>query len=214
MKSSLIISSLTAIVLLTSGCSSKQEVEYNKSAEYWYQKMVKEIGRGELEKADQTFTSLQSEHIRSPFVEESLMMLTFAHMDKEEYLLANFYLDEYIKRFSTQQTREYARFLKVKAGFLGFKNAGREQQLLQDTIKDAKQFLNDYPSSQYEPMVGSMLAKLLLADNMLNQNIATLYDKLGKPQAATFYRSKQQEPWLSNTPAQAPYIPWYRRSFE
>ena len=42
-------------------------------------------------------------------------------MDEEEYALANFYLDEYIKRFSLSKDIDYVRYLKIKANFWGLK---------------------------------------------------------------------------------------------
>ncbi|NCB12314.1 MAG: outer membrane protein assembly factor BamD, partial [Erysipelotrichia bacterium] len=49
-------------------CSSKEEQEYNKPALYWYNKMMKQISSGDLDQADDTYTSLESEHRNSPFI--------------------------------------------------------------------------------------------------------------------------------------------------
>lgn len=50
-------SSLIAMVLLVlfTGCGKDIE-EYNKPAEYWYEKMVKAVGDANLEKADGYFS--------------------------------------------------------------------------------------------------------------------------------------------------------------
>ena len=61
------------------------------------QKMIKQIANNDLDKADDTYTSLESEHRNSPLLETSLLILINAHMDEEEYALSNFYLDEYTK---------------------------------------------------------------------------------------------------------------------
>ncbi|MEN8251298.1 MAG: outer membrane protein assembly factor BamD, partial [Bacteroidota bacterium] len=78
-----------ATAFLFVGCSKDEEVaEFNKPALYWYQQMADSITRGNLDKADSYFISLKSEHMRSPLMPTSLMMLAHAHMNKEEYLLA------------------------------------------------------------------------------------------------------------------------------
>ena len=66
-------------ISLLSACSLKTNSgldldEVNKSADYWYQNMLKEIRNGDLEKADSYFVSLQSEHLNSPLLSEAMLM--------------------------------------------------------------------------------------------------------------------------------------------
>ena len=49
-------------------CASKSEQEYNKPALYWYNKMMMQIGMNDLDEADDTYTSLESEHRNSPYI--------------------------------------------------------------------------------------------------------------------------------------------------
>ena len=132
-------------------CSSKDEEEYNKPAIYWYNKMLTQISSGDLDKADDTYTSLESEHRNTPFVPTAMLILVNAHIDEEEYALANFYLDEYIKRFSLSKDIDYARYLKIKANFLGFKYQFRDQQLIEDTLAQIEDFKAKYKNSPYMP---------------------------------------------------------------
>ena len=108
---------MTAAVLILSGCGGDDKTveEYNKPAIYWYQKIAQSIADNNLDKADAYYISLKSEHMRSPMMQTSIMMLAHAHMDEEEYLLASFYLDEYSKRFGESGNSEYIEFLKIKA---------------------------------------------------------------------------------------------------
>ncbi|HOI83736.1 MAG TPA: outer membrane protein assembly factor BamD [Campylobacterales bacterium] len=195
------------------GCSAKQD-EYNKPADYWYQKMVKETMRGDLEQADKLFTSLQSEHIRSPLIQEAMLIMAQAHMDNEEYLLANHYLDEYIKRYGDKKNVEFARYMKVKANFLAFKKANRDQQLILDTQKDVEDFIKEYPYSAYKPYAQTILLKLTLANKAINENIAGLYDRIDKPEAAKKYRADANISWLDGVKYEKAHTPWYRAIFE
>ncbi|HHC11409.1 MAG TPA: outer membrane protein assembly factor BamD, partial [Campylobacterales bacterium] len=73
-----------ALVLFFVGCMDKDAVhEYDKPALSWYQEIVKEIDSSNLDKADNLYISLRSEHARSPLLPEATMMLANAHMDDQ-----------------------------------------------------------------------------------------------------------------------------------
>ena len=190
-KKTLFIGLATAFLFV--GCTKDEEVaEFNKPAIYWYQKMADSITRGSLDKADSYYISLKSEHMRSPLMPTSLMMLAHAHMNKEEYLLANYYLDEYNKRFGVSDSREYTDFMKLKAAFLGVKDVYKDQKLIIDSIANAKKYIYRYPGSPYHPLVNTLLIRLHMSQYLLNENIAALYDRTGKDEAAKIYREKNK----------------------
>ena len=205
---------ITSIFIFTA-CSSKNEVtEYNKPALYWYNKMLTEISRGYLDQADDTYTSLESEHRNSPLIPTSLLILVNSHIEEEEYALANFYLDEYIKRFALSENIDYARYLKIKANFLGFAYQLRDQELIENTIKDVADFKSKYINSPYMPLVDTINARLYMAKASLDLSIAKLYEKKGKKEAAAFYNKKVKESWINPSEIEAVNVPYYRSIFE
>lgn len=178
-------------VAIFTGCSSKNAGEsYDKSAQYWYQKIGDSIGNGDLDKADNYFISLKSEHPKSPLVESANMIIAHAHMDKEEYLLANYFFDEYAKKFGGFSNSEYIEFMKIKASFLGIQRYYRDQKLILDTIASSQSYIDAHPNSQYVPLVQSMLIRLKMGQYLLNDNVASLYERIGKKEAANIYRDK------------------------
>lgn len=189
-----ILTGLMSIWLLV-GCAdhSEETKEFNKPAQYWYKKIAASISSGNMDKADAYYISLKSEHMRSPLLKTAIMMLAHAHMNKEEYLLASYYLDEYNKRFGDTKSREYIDFMKLKASFLGIKDVYKDQKLIMDTIHQAKTYLARYPGSEYQSLVNTILVKLLMGQYLLNENIAALYDRIGKPDAAEIYREKNSD---------------------
>ncbi len=193
LKKSVLAGVAVAISFLFVGCGDKDEVaEFNKPALYWYQQIANSITSGNLDKADAYYISLKSEHMRSPLMPTSLMMLAHAHMNEEEYLLANYYLDEYNKRFGEYESREYTDFMKLKASFLGVKDVYKDQKLIMDSIATAKTYIYRYPGSPYAPLVNTMLIRLHMSQYLLNENIAALYDRTGKSDAAKIYRDKNK----------------------
>ncbi|WP_304545450.1 outer membrane protein assembly factor BamD [Sulfurimonas microaerophilic] len=203
---------VSAIVLFSS-CSKDVE-EYNKPAIYWYGKIISSISDGNIDKADDYYSSLQGEHIGSPLLPEATMILAIAHMYEEEYLLSEHFLDEYIKRYANENEREFAEFLKIKAKYLSLPNPRRDQVLIQDAIKAAEAFKRNYPGSDYYALVDSMLTKLYLSEAALNETIASLYDRVDKYKSAQYYRDIKPEPWIKWDEIDKANSPWYREWFE
>jgi len=206
---------LTGLFLIGfSGCSSKKEEIYNKPAIFWYKGILKYIKTGDLDKADDYYTSLSSEHIESPLLKESMLILSQAHSEEDEYILANFYLDEFIKRFGDSNSIKYAKFLKIKTNFYAFAYPKRDQVLLNDTIKKANDYIKEYPNAIYTPLVQTMLTKLSLAQKSMDLQIISLYKRIDKPKAAKIYESRLKNAWYKNIKMIKPDTAWYREIFE
>ena len=183
-----------ALSFLFTGCADTKSVEeFNKPALYWYKQIGKSISIDNLDKADSYYISLKSEHMRSPLMPTAMMMLAHAHMNKEEYLLANYYLDEYNKRYSQEESRDYIDFMKIKASFFGIKEVYKDQKLILDSIEEAKRYLLRYPYSAYRPLVNTILIRVQMSQYLLNENIAALYDRTGKKRASKIYREKNRD---------------------
>ncbi len=194
-----------ALAFLFVGCANKDEVtEFNKPALYWYKKIGSSVSNGNLDKADSYYISLKSEHMRSPLMPTAIMILAHAHMNNEEYLLANYYLDEYNKRHGEDGSREYTEFMKLKASFLGVKDVYKDQKLIMDSISNANKYLLRYPGSVYAPLVNTILIRLHMSQYLLNENIAALYERTGKPDAAKIYRDKNSDSVVELTDITAP----------
>lgn len=207
----LIVASLVAFM---SGCASKDKEVFNMPATYWYEQIAKEIKSQDLEKADSFYTSLASEHIESPLLPDAMMMLANAHMQDEEYILANFYLDEYLKRYGNKANADHVRYMKIKANYEAFPNPNRNQQLLIDTIAQTKDFLARYPDSKFRPLAQTILVRLEMGEYFLDENIKDLYNRVDKPEAAKSYEEKLKKSSLGEAKIVEPKIPWYRSWFE
>jgi len=208
-----IITIMFGITILFTGCAKKAD-EYNKPALYWYGKMVKSISNGDLEGADSYYSSLQGEHISSPLLQEATMILAIAHMHYEEYLMSEHFLNDYIKRYATVNEKEFADFLKIKSIYKALPNPRRDQVLMVNAINSAKKFKRTYPYSMYTGIVDTMLTRLQIAEAVLNETIASLYDRLDKPKSAEYYRSINPQSWIDFETVELANSAWYRSSFE
>jgi len=192
-------------VLLMVGCSSKSEVsEYDKPALYWYKNIVESIAKSNFDKADNYYVSLRSEHMRSPLLPTATLLLAQAHMADKSYIMSDYYLDEYLKKYATKNSVEQIKFLKIKAAFLGLKDINRDQKLMMDTLKEVDGFIQTYPRSPYRPLVDTLKVRLHMAQYLLNENIARLYDRVDKPKAAKIYREKNTKSPLNGADIEPP----------
>ncbi len=202
-------------LFIFTACSSKQEVaEYNKPAVYWYNKMLKQIERDQLDEADDTYTSLESEHKNSPLLSSANLIIATAHMKSEEYAMANYYFDEYLKRFVNKNNIDYVRYLKIKAKFLAFKNQFREQELVYETIEETQGFIDAYPKSKYIYLVQTIQSRLYMAKASFDQEISELYARIDKSEAAKVYEEKAKISWEDLENIKPVKVPWYRSLFE
>ena len=208
-----LVAGLLLLPMFFSGCS-KDVDEYNKPALYWYSKIVENVSKGDLEKADNYYSSLQGEHIGSPMLPEATIILAIAHMQHEEYLLSEHFLDEYIKRYATPNEKEEAEFLKIKAKYMALPHPRRDQALIDEAIVGGEAFKISYPNSMYAEVVNTMLVRLYLAQFALNESIADLYERLDKPKSADYYKSVNPQPWIVSNEIDRAVAPWYRSWFE
>ena len=205
---------LLVAFMVLGGCAAKQEEEYNKPDLYWYNKMLKEISLYQLDNADETFIALESEHRQSQFLPSATLLIGMAHMEDEEYILANYYFDEYIKRFEKNDTEGRVRYLKIKANFLAFKQQFREQQLLDETLLEVVKFRQDFPNSSYKYLVENIYSRLLMAKASLDTEIGDLYKRIDKPLASEAYNEKAKQSWSNIDEVEKVSVPWYRAIFE
>lgn len=197
------------------GCSVKRSEElYNLSAPQWYAQIIKDLQDKDLEKADNHYSGMSSEHINDPLLETILLILAQAHMDDEEYKLAEFYLDEYGKKFGNSKNIDFIHYLKIKAKFEAFAVPNRNQALMLQSQKEIDGFLKEYPQTQYEPLVQTMLTKFNLAIFHLDGTIADLYQRTGRVESYKIYQDKLRQSEFFEKSIIKPELPWYRSIFE
>lgn len=197
-----------------SSCSVATDELYNLSATEWYTQIIEDLQKRDLDKADTHYSGMASEHIADPLLEPTLIILAQAHIDEEEYELAEFYLDEYNKKFGTSRNGDYIRYLKIKAKFDAFAVPNRNESLMLESKKEIATFLKDYPYTQYEPLVQTMLTKFNLAIFYLDSSIADLYKRTGRQESYEIYEQKLKNSEFHQQNIIKPELPWYRSIFE
>lgn len=208
---------VAALLFALSGCSALNRVDntlFNLTPDEWFAQVLSDIREKNLDAADEHYISFAAEHINSDYLPQLVLILANANVDEEKYVMANFYLNEYIKRFGSQAGIEYAKFLKIKANFDSFAKPNRNQALIQRSIEEVRAFVIQYPNSKYRPLIDTILAKLALAEVYLNEEIASLYERKGREDSAAIYRQKLEDSGVGANDIVRPTLPWYMVPFE
>lgn len=202
----------TLMLLLFSGCAEKKM--FNQSDQFWYKEILNALSRNDVDSADSSYISLESEHIRSPILKEATLLMVQAYIKREEYQLADYYLDKYLRQFGRGSEREYIDFLRIKAKYFSFQNPKRDQKLINETLELITQFREDFSESSYSPYIESMRTRLLLSKESLNRDIIALYGRLDKPKAVEFYKQKSKTDWYSSDEIAEPKSFFIKALFE
>lgn len=202
------------VVVFIAGCSSKADGLYNLPPEEWYTQITQDLKSADYDAAKNHYTQFASEHIASPLLEPTLMILAMENARDNNYIDANMYLDEYIRKFGTRDKIEHAEFLKIKANYDSFQNANRNQNLMENSIIAINNFLVQYPKTEYRPLLETMLIKFKLAVYYLHENIVKLYTQTGRHESAAIYQNMLDNSPLKDANLVPPDLPWYRSFFE
>lgn len=209
------IFSFFLMTFLVSGCSTKSsDGMFNLPPEAWQEQIIDDLKSADFQKADEHYTSFSSEHVASPLLEDTLLIIAQAYMRNEDYAKANEYIDRYIIKYGNLRNIEFAQFLKIKANYESFLTPNRNQALMQNSLIQISQFLKTYPNSIYRPMIETMQIKFKLALYYLEQNIRDLYKRTGKEESAKIYEQRLMLSNLEDANIVPPKIPWYRAFFE
>jgi outer membrane protein assembly factor BamD len=172
------------------GCA--KDPSYNKSASFWYNKITDSIAQNKLDLADEQYVSLLSEHRFSLLAKSSMMLLANAHMQDRQYILANYYYDEYLEKFADSKMTEYVEFLKLKSKLLALQSRFREQHLISESIDDIEILLSKYDNFAFKYQILDYKTRLLITRSFFNKEIAKLYGRIDKKKAKKYYEKKQE----------------------
>jgi outer membrane protein assembly factor BamD len=201
-----------SLVIFIQGCSEKELT--NQSDRFWYNEMVKTVELRDLDRADENFLSLETEHIKSPLLKTATMIMINSHIRGENYILAGYYMDKYNSYFSSREDREYIAYLRIKSKYLSLYRPLRDQKLLLDAIELVENYKHDYFDSKYLPLVKTMGTNLILSKSSLNLLTADLYKRLDKPEAVKYVLNDKDLNWFDANKTKKPNISFFRALFE
>ena len=187
---------LVALFLLI-GCSNNNNINIQNSniSEFEddkkiYNSIYRAIASKNLDDADDSYIKLKTTYENSSFVNKAALDLAIVHMQKGEYILANFYLQDYLAQ---DPSSEFAKFLLVKNQFLSAVRNQRDQSYTNRALNALKINKDLVSSSEYQLLANSMLMRVTLDKAWQNKDIAMQYKRLKKDEAFRIYQEKVKE---------------------
>ncbi len=183
MKNLKISSFILLTLFIAASCSNNSSVKpENNNTKELNSTILKD-----LDKADDLYINMKSADENSEELANTALKLAKAHMDKKEFILANFYIQEAL---SYKPYDENLKFLLVKNQYLAALNNQNDQNYLERALKaieENQNLITDYNLMQKaQDLVNKV--KRLLAKSYYNTSQTYKYAK--KPDAEQFYIEK------------------------
>lgn len=201
------------MMIFISACSNNTKDDFNKPASFWYEAMIIAIKDNQLEKADNYFNSLQSEHIASPLIGDALLMLAQAHMENNEHLLSNFFINEYKTRFSNIKNKDFIELMTNATKYYAFNNYSKDQGFIDENIKDMQSFIILNSNNIYLPYIKHILTSFKLSLFEIDKDIIRIYKLQDKEVAQKKYEEDSKKLGVDEIEFIPSHIPWYVRIF-
>jgi len=189
---------ITIAIFSLNSCQNSKNVKIDNSTKKVnlsddlkiYKNIAKNIGNNNFDEADNLYISLKNGYDGSKFTKNAAINLAIAHIQKKEYILANFYLQEYL---SYDSSSEFAKYLLNRNQFLSAVKNSNDLDYLQKALKALE--TNSYLvySNDYKILADSMLIRTKLNIAWRNKEISSLYKRLNKQEAVTIYENKIKE---------------------
>ncbi len=151
------------------------------------------IKSGDLELADKLYLKFRGKYPDSDRLAGMMLDLAKAHMDAQEYLLARYYTEAYIREYPGGIRADKAWFLRTKSLFLKYKNQDSSPDIADRFKSESKAFLKTFPKSKYIEEIKSLQEQMREMLIKKNEEIAKTYEKMGKLKAAQYYRNKNKD---------------------
>ncbi len=192
MFSSKLLLSITFIIIVNS-CSSDNISKIKKINDNTdngiYSSIYNEIKYKNIDEADNLYIKLKTNFETSKYIKSAAETLAIVHMQNNENILANFYLQEALESDSSDQ---FAKFLLAKNQFLSANKNERDLNYIQRAL-EALKIDKDLVYGDYAILANSMLIRVKLDMAWKNSQIGNLYKRLNKKDAVNIYKQKIEQ---------------------
>ena len=180
------------IVILTitiNSCANNSNLskENNNSIILGNNSLDNYIKEDSLDSADEAYITLKEEDINQNILKESAKKLALAHMQKQEYILANFYIQEAI---SNDESDDSLKLLLVKNQYLAALHNSTDMSYLKKALRALEENINLVVNNDDRVKADKMLKEVRELMAKKNAKIANYYKLKRKDKAYELYNDK------------------------
>lgn len=176
---------LLILPLFLSACSEYNKVLKSNDPDLKYAKSVEYFNDGECYKALPLLEELLSVVKGTQRAEDVYYYYAKVHYCVQDYYLANYYFKTFTKTFSTSPRAEECLFLAAMCNYQLSPNYSLDQQDTRAAIGEFQLFLDRYPTSELKDSCNTMMGDLRGKIEDKDYEVAKLYAKTEKHQAAS-----------------------------
>lgn len=140
-----------------SGEKSPQMLAYSKNAAQLYEKGMSKLNSHNCGEAVKIFTKLKEKYPFSRYARVAELRIADCSFDTEDYAQASQKYKEFTQRYPSHDEVDYAAFKRALSTFKRIPSKlfilppvyERDQSFIREATREFRQFLNDYPDSNY-----------------------------------------------------------------
>ena len=152
-----------------------------------YKNIYKDIKSNNLDNADDEYVKLKSDYENSPYLKDAATILAIAHMQNNEHILANFYIQEGLQIDSGSEALQYA---LIKNQFNSALLVNSDSSYIKKALESLQSNVNLISDSEYQTLANSYITRLKLEDTYRSLQTGSLYKRLGKKDASNIYQNR------------------------
>jgi len=175
------------ISLFLIACTNTQNI--NPSINKSNNKILQFIKNGDLDSADEEYIKIKDTQ-DSTKIKDSATILAIAHIENNEYILANFFIQEGL---SIDSSDEFLKFLLIKNQFLSANEHNNDLSYIKKALKALEENSYLISDNEYKTLTSTMITRLKIDIAKRNKDIANQYKSLNKIQAYKIYKQKIED---------------------
>ena len=159
MKNSFKLLLLASLIVVVSGCSSKDKdedslvtqegLEAAQSPEALYNEGNAELEDKQYRAAINKFQEVERQHPYSKWATKAQMMAAFAAYQEDSYDEAIFALDRFVELHPGNEDVDYAYYLKSLAYYEQISDVARDQEMTERALESFDTLITRFPNSEY-----------------------------------------------------------------
>jgi outer membrane protein assembly factor BamD len=137
------------LMLVLSGCSSKEEVLESTPADQLYNEGLVSLEAGKRVDAAKKFEDVDRLHPFSPYGKKAILMQAYTQFQRNAYTDAIQSAQRYVTLFPTSPDAAYAQYLIAESYYRQMPEVSRDQQRTGSALEAYADLIKKYPTSPY-----------------------------------------------------------------
>ena len=170
---------LLGLAAITYSCSEYQKVLKKDDVAAKYDLGERLYNEGSYKKANRLFTQIAPQYTGKPQGERVMFFLADTYYKTEDYNLAGYQFERFLKSYPKSDKAVEAAFLGAKSYYMLSPRYSLDQTDTDKALVKLQGFINSYPDSEYMAEANAMAKELTTKKEKKSYEIARQYTRLG-----------------------------------